>query len=211
MTTTKGHPNMMRYDEKLNDSCDSCHGQFNISVINKYFAEQKRGNSNERIVAFYFYSEKIQNNISICDASSDAYQNQQFVQFRELFHVNIGTRSGYRAYDLTLALVFLVCPLGEHTLVQVKEDRVKRFHLTIKHTFHVTMSTERFLYVTDSTALCSKLARLKVVDVFVVVEHEADSGSTTMNLEWMSAEHNTLENNSIWCARQKVSIADERH
>lgn len=73
------------------------------------------------------------------------------------------------------------------------------------------MSTERFLYVTDSTALCSKLARLKVVDVFVVVEHEADSGSTTMNLEWMSAEHNTLENNSIWCARQKVSIADERH
>lgn len=108
------------------------------------------------------------------------------------FHVHIGRRSDDRANDLSFALIFLVSPFGENALVQVEEDSVKRFHLTIKDAFHVAVCSQRLFYVSDSSTFCSKLTRLEVVYVFVVVEHETNCGSTSVNLERMSTEHNSF-------------------
>lgn len=63
----------------------------------------------------------------------------------------------------------------------------------------MTVSAERFLDVSDSSAFRSKLAWLEIVDVFIVVEHESNSGRATVDLEWMTTENNALENDSIWC------------
>lgn len=131
--------------------------------------------------------------------------------FKSLFHVNVSARPGDGADDLTLSSVFLVSPLREAAFIQVEEDRVERLHLSIENAFHVTVSSERFFNVADSSAFRSQLARLEVVDVIVVIEHESNGGSATMDLKRMTAENHALQNNSIWCARQKISIGDLRH
>lgn len=112
---------------------------------------------------------------------------------------------------MSLAIVLFIGPLGKDAFVQVQEDSVKRLHLTVEDALHVTVSSKGLLDVTDSAAFRAKLAWLEVVNVFVVVEHESNSCRSAVNLEGMSAQHDTLKNNSIWCTRQKISVCDERH
>ena len=101
---------------------------------------------------------------------------------------------------MSLAAVLFVRPFREHSLVQVQENGVERFHLTVKNAFHVSVSSQRLLDVSNSTAFRAQHARFEVVDVFVVVEHESDGGRVSVDLEWMSTEHSSLENDSVGCA-----------
>lgn len=130
---------------------------------------------------------------------------------KALFHVDVGTRTSKRVDDLAFSLILLVSPLGEDAFVEIEKDCVEGLHLSVKDTFHVSVSSQGLLDVSDSSAFRSKLTRLEVVYVLVVVEHKANRSGATMNLERMTAQHNSLQNNAIRCARQKISISNERH
>jgi hypothetical protein len=135
---------------------------------------------------------------------------EKFFNFK-LFHVNVDTRSNDRADSLSLAAVLFVRPLREHSLVEIEENGVERLHLSVKHALHVSVRAQRFLDVTNSAALCPQLAGLEVVDVLVVVEHEANGGGVTVNLEGMSAENDAFEDDTVGCAGKQTSVGDKRH
>lgn len=123
------------------------------------------------------------------------------------FHVDIDARAGHGAGDFSFVL--LVRPLGEDALVQVQENRVERLHLSVEDALHVSVCAERFLNVSNATALGAQLARLEVVDVLVVVEHEADGGGASVDLEGMSAKHHPLEYDTVGSTRQQTSTGNE--
>lgn len=110
---------------------------------------------------------------------------------------------------MTLPAVFLVGPFREHSLVQVQENSVERLHLSIENALHVSVSSQRLLDVSDSATFRAELAWLEVSDVLVVVEHKANCRRVTVNLERVSTEDDTLEDDSVWCAGEQTSIANE--
>ena len=69
----------------------------------------------------------------------------------------------------------IIVPLGEHSLVQIHQDRVLLGNLSIKDTLHMSMSAETFLDVASPTILGPQLHWLEPLNVLPVEEHEPHS------------------------------------
>lgn len=59
------------------------------------------------------------------------------------------------------------------------------------------MGTQGLSDMTRAAILCSKLDRLKVVDVFWVEEHETNHSRALMDLEGMAAQDDALGNDTL--------------
>ena len=100
-------------------------------------------------------------------SSSKKRERHEFILVGVYWNSTIwGIQFGWLVFVLRkIVWDFVVSPFWEHSLVKIHEHTILTLNDIIELTFHVTMSSQSFSYVTMTAPFGSQLYRLKPIDV----------------------------------------------
>lgn len=88
-------------------------------------------------------------------------------------------------------------PFGKDSFVQIHHDGILRFQLAIEEAAHVTVGSNRVLYVTSSSPFGSKFNGFEPFNVLSIEKHISDDGRLRENPVGMPAEYDSLSDDPI--------------
>lgn len=102
-----------------------------------------------------------------------------------------------------------VSPFWKYAFIQIHKYTVIRLDFSVESTFHVPMSSKWLHNVSSTAELCCQLNRFEIDHILAVKEHKSNYSCFRMDLEWMPAQSDSLDDQAIRVRIQNRARGDQ--